>query len=956
MIKNFHTYQPPLLLRIILLTVMMLNSNTLFAEGSKDLYPSGKTGIRAYLRSSLTVNTNWPFANLGTHYVYANAEETITLASSAQDSGANSGIRLYDTAGNLLFENKTANGLISTRAAELAGPQLVGGSVAGRYTPLYYKVPTGKSGIYRVEFLARGTGDPGTSVNANANWTQESNAGIMAWDISVINTANTSFISGRVYTNVLNLTNGTSNPNTTGFNGIFYIRTKDGYTYRVNNNGNNGLYFTFIVNNNGFLDTATQHPLYNSVDTTTALGNRIHSPQSPDTSTQITHKIFYVLPSPDLPVNASGAVPGGSTWLKTTVVPARVNGVRVVGVEGTNSYVSNKGGYIQFNAETQGNYTILIESNTVPVSFTTRILRGSAPAGPNSILWDGKDGSGNPLPTGNVDARISVQLQGAEVHFPFFDMEYNRFGTIIELLDYTNLASVIADTVYWNDSAITFTANNGSKPNPVNNSHLSPANSTGVSSNTNGHIWGVGGSGTTGLFGDNKSIDTWTFIKGEIATINSVIAVKIADLKISSITADKDIISPDGLLTLTVKVKNDGPDNVTAAPFSFKLPAGFTPQGLSFTANGCGSENVAVAFNPATETYGSALNLPNGCEITYTFTLKTGNNLAPGNQNFMAAILRPNDVTDPDATNSDPAVPPTDPAFECANNGLGGICNNIRTLNVYYAVGEICTRPAAPTPVNVSGGIPATYTVASSTYGAYIDIYTLSSSFNAKVNGIDIATQELQFQLASRTVEFADGSGYGTHTPAISAMTGTVNQPLIRVIISPTGYISLYGSKVSGGPLFPLVPTAGNSFNTVTWNQTSSNTVTVSQAPGGTLYLTGSLYGLNVTPCICFNPALKNGTGQDTRLGISTLQRAGAGDPANWPMVRKSGHLALESNSKGFVITRMSTIEIEGQTTPPVAPLIANPQEGMMVHDTTQQCLKIYSDGAWKCFSKPACP
>jgi len=212
MIKNFHTYQSPLLLRIILLTVMMLSSNTLFAEGSKDLYPSGKTGTRAYLRSSLTVNTNWPFANLGTHYVYANAEETITLASSAQDSGANSGIRLYDTAGNLLFENKTANGLISTRAAELAGPQLVGGSVAGRYTPLYYKVPTGKSGIYRVEFLARGTGDPGTSVNANANWTQQSNAGIMAWDISVINTANTSFISGRVYTNVLNLTNGTSNP------------------------------------------------------------------------------------------------------------------------------------------------------------------------------------------------------------------------------------------------------------------------------------------------------------------------------------------------------------------------------------------------------------------------------------------------------------------------------------------------------------------------------------------------------------------------------------------------------------------------------------------------------------------------------------------------------------------------------------------------------------------------
>jgi hypothetical protein len=64
-------------------------------------------------------------------------------------------------------------------------------------------------------------------------------------------------------------------------------------------------------------------------------------------------------------------------------------------------------------------------------------------------------------------------------------------------------------------------------------------------------------------------------------------------------------------------------------------------------------------------------------------------------------------------------------------------------------------------------------------------------------------------------------------------------------------------------------------------------------------------------------------------------------------MVRKSGHVALESNTKGFVITRMSSTEISS---------IPVPQEGMMVYDKTAKCLKIYSDGAWSCFSNPACP
>jgi len=97
--------------------------------------------------------------------------------------------------------------------------------------------------------------------------------------------------------------------------------------------------------------------------------------------------------------------------------------------------------------------------------------------------------------------------------------------------------------------------------------------------------------------------------------------------------------------------------------------------------------------------------------------------------------------------------------------------------------------------------------------------------------------------------------------------------------------------------------------------------------------------------CACYNPAFTPGTGPETKAGITLLKRASAAD--NWPMGRKSGHIALESNSRGFVITRVSTAGLTA---------ITNPQEGMMVYDVTAKCLKLFSDGSWSCFNTPACP
>ncbi len=119
-------------------------------------------------------------------------------------------------------------------------------------------------------------------------------------------------------------------------------------------------------------------------------------------------------------------------------------------------------------------------------------------------------------------------------------------------------------------------------------------------------------------------------------------------------------------------------------------------------------------------------------------------------------------------------------------------------------------------------------------------------------------------------------------------------------------------------------------------------------------YYTAGDAGYN--SCACYNSAYTPGTGSDTKVGITLLKRANTAS-ANWPMARKSGHIALESNSRGFVVTRLTTVQIQGQTSPTVIPAsITNPQEGMMVYDTNVKCLKIYDGTSWSCFNTPACP
>ncbi|NML69133.1 hypothetical protein HHL23_04925 [Chryseobacterium sp. RP-3-3] len=112
-----------------------------------------------------------------------------------------------------------------------------------------------------------------------------------------------------------------------------------------------------------------------------------------------------------------------------------------------------------------------------------------------------------------------------------------------------------------------------------------------------------------------------------------------------------------------------------------------------------------------------------------------------------------------------------------------------------------------------------------------------------------------------------------------------------------------------------------------------------------------------LTP-FCYKPGITSGTALDSKAGITSLNRAGSTDPDNWPMIRKGAWMVLESKTKGFVVNRLP---FNGTGNPVGIPAV-DFVEGMMVYDTTNNCLKTYTstDGgstfSWQCLNTQTCP
>lgn len=167
----------------------------------------------------------------------------------------------------------------------------------------------------------------------------------------------------------------------------------------------------------------------------------------------------------------------------------------------------------------------------------------------------------------------------------------------------------------------------------------------------------------------------------------------------------------------------------------------------------------------------------------------------------------------------------------------------------------------------------------------------------------------------------------GSPNPARPCTGGTGNSVL--TVSSGLGTYQWYkdGVAISGATTntysIPVTDTTAAEYNVI---------VTV---PGGCL-----VYSNVVTSfaCPCYKPGV-TGTPEITKIGIST--RTTASTP-NFPADRNNGFIALESNDKGMVISRVAEPEVS----------ITSPVDGMMVYDTDDNCLKIYNGTQWSCINQ----
>ena len=644
---------------------LVLSALNLFAEGSKELNAYG--GYRVFLFSSNSGNTSFPFPTFGTMKVYVNAGETIYVGSSAQgDSLGTINLRAPDGA-TYTSGSSTSIGLIANHSQELAGPL----PNAGGYTPYTITAKSGQAGVWEIDFVSQSAGvDYGNPVPvpSNADWTQPQGQYVTAFDVSVRDAANTRFIKGRVFTNVFSGILGTFN---VGFNGIFYVLTKDGYQYSLNNNGQAGNGFLFFANNKGFRD-ANGNPLYQSV---AEINNPdVQDPTSPDSPTDITYKIFFNPPSADLPASAN--TPGGATtWLLMAPALPMVTNVTFTGMEGTvgKAGTSPLGANFTFTSSASGTYQVAIDvnQNSVFNDPVDRVLTGHVQIGSNTIFWNGLDGLGNPVAadTGaSYNARITLIAKAGEVHFPFFDVERNVNGMILMR---TNGNYAPDDTIYWNDSQIPLI---GTPSNPL-------VNLTGISSLVNGHKWGTPTTDPNNQndFGNNMGIDTWAY--NSSAPIKNMVSFVLqqADLAVDTITSTANCAGQP--VTYMVTVKNNGPSAITRAKFAFNFPAQIT--GVSVNSSATTGISTVSGGAVSAAAYNAEMDMDNGAIRTFTISGIIAIS-ATGNISVSASIMRPADVADPDATDAADTSAPTNPVTECNAPPSGPGCNNIKTTTTVY--------------------------------------------------------------------------------------------------------------------------------------------------------------------------------------------------------------------------------------------------------------------------------
>lgn len=333
------------------------------------------------------------------------------------------------------------------------------------------------------------------------------------------------------------------------------------------------------------------------------------------------------------------------------------------------------------------------------------------------------------------------------------------------------------------------------------------------------------------------------------------------------------------------------------------------------TSTSTGSSGSIEVFIPQGYTYDSS---SFNCTSTYCPTyIGTFTDTASGNQYLKYSI--PAGMTTSQTMSYSMSFTPTN-AVICGDKTLlvrtvdeftgiacatapGGTCGSITTETGYKEYNYTVTKPTLDI-VSVSG---------SNSGGTYSGSITIKNTSTVNQTASSPSNPvKINFYCADDAGN-ATGQLLGTYTLTGSIVAGAT----ITENYSFTGVVCTTGTRV-----FAAVETSNNC---------------VCSGDRNTLF--------------CFKPSLETGTALETKHGITALGRAGS-DNSNWPMIRKGAWTALEANTKGFVLNRLTDAQVAAI---PASNLVI----GMTVYNITQDCLMINTTGTasgWKCLRNQGCP
>jgi uncharacterized repeat protein (TIGR01451 family) len=645
---------------MIALALLALAPRPALAAGSSDLWPNGAAGNRA--------NTEWRTISYGGGLLmrrtlikaFMNTGEVLMVGSSAIGQGT-SDILVYNPGqvtgpiggetvpppASASFSCNTQRlalgappnqGMIRTRAQELAGPDTIPtGGIPGAYVPCHYQAPV--AGIYDVVFDGpSGFGNPPPDADGTIgadvalalpqDISAAQGTSVAAWDATVrANLAATGNITGRVFSYYLALF--------TGGNGLpvfptIYPVTRDGYRYRVDLRGMDPNGWLVYGNQLGFLDSDGATPLYHDA-VAANLG-------SPGQLTNIQGGVTFQRPGFPLFFETPAAATIAALGIPTTPTAPIMTSLFFTGSLNNNMSLVNTGGTFTYTSNVAGVYEIVISRDGVnfdPTLPANRSLRGSRPAGTQTVPWDGKDNSGTYFPVGTF--QVHARFHGGEYHFPMIDVENNtQGGPVITLLNPPGLLCPAliggCNTSFYDDRA--YRTLNGTvvdSGNTVGNvlcGNAPPATIfsdpiNGYDTTTNQRAWGTPNDGNANVpclasFGDTKGMDIWTYYPSNTVLTPLIIVPAAADIRVTKIVSDATPAVGTNV-TFTISATNLGPNDATGVQVTDNLPASLTY--VSSTASQGAYSSLSGLWNIGNLAAGSTATLQITVTVTTTNTV-----------------------------------------------------------------------------------------------------------------------------------------------------------------------------------------------------------------------------------------------------------------------------------------------------------------------------------------------